>query len=171
MFLELGQHVMLICLHFRLRYNTISIGWCSLPISHHLLLLQVQGRQMRMESITFGKGGHQSAGPTADWSRAVMANNVIKAIDMEKWAVFYVRPNHNDVQNFVDEMQRVSLQLGIHYSRPELIQLRDDKVETLLNNLRRSVNPAVSDSHTLQFSASSAGRFVVIRFAVASHFT
>lgn len=105
--------------------------------------LAVEGRRMPPENIHFGKQKSCSAGPEADWSKQITnrGTNVITAVDVENWAIFFTRNNSVEVNAFVQEYRQVGPQLGIRVNLPQLISLDNDKVDTLVQALRKSINP------------------------------
>jgi hypothetical protein len=73
-----------------------------------------------------------------------MRNRVITAVNLETWAVFFVRNNAADVTSFVQMYQTEAPRLGIRVAQPEMVCLENDKVDTLAQALRKAINPRVS---------------------------
>ncbi|KAL8604204.1 hypothetical protein ACOMHN_014772 [Nucella lapillus] len=102
--------------------------------------LAVEGRQMRDEKVFFGQGKFFSSAK-ADWGSAMVRSKVISAVDLERWAIFYVRRNTPDVMSFIQKAQLRGPQMGITVKPPELVALPDDKSETLTKALKETVKP------------------------------
>ena len=103
---------------------------------------------MAPEMIHF-KDHSQSAGPQADWNRALTSNRVISSVDVNSWAIFFIKQNQADVNNFVKCYMQCAPQLGIRVNQPEMIILPNDKVETVVQALRTAINPRVCGKHSL----------------------
>ncbi|KAK7111216.1 piwi-like protein 1 [Littorina saxatilis] len=103
--------------------------------------LAVEGGRMKMETIFFGNGKSASAGHQADWGRDLCRNKVITPVPLVQWAIFYVKRNGPDINNFLQEAVRTGPQLGIQIAMPALVSLDDDRTETLIKMLRQLVNP------------------------------
>lgn len=84
-----------------------------------------------------------SAGPQAEWTRDLIHNKAISAVNLENWLIAFVRNNTNEVNNFLQEVVRVGPTFGMVVKHPSRIQLQDDKTETLIRCLRQNVNPKV----------------------------
>lgn len=90
-----------------------------------------------------GGGKVFSAGPQGDWSRECTRNRLISAVNLQNWAVFYTRRDARKANDFITTMQRETGNMGINCKPPIRQELSNDKIETLLQELRRNINPQV----------------------------
>ncbi|KAK3090400.1 hypothetical protein FSP39_011581 [Pinctada imbricata] len=105
--------------------------------------IDIDGRVVPTEKISFRDGQSVLAGDSADWGGAATRNKVITAVDFRRWVVLYTKRDQPRAQNFIQTMMKCCPQMGIMCDNPSRCELHDDRTETFVKALREQVNPSV----------------------------
>ncbi|NXD72301.1 PIWL2 protein, partial [Eolophus roseicapillus] len=106
------------------------------PRQHHgFLLSQTEGRVLPMERINLR---HSSFIPSEDlsWNKELVREASISAISMNYWLLVYPKRLQNLAKDLVSAMESVSGPIGMRVSRPALVELKDDRIETYARSIR-----------------------------------
>lgn len=104
--------------------------------------ISVEGRQLGVEKIKFGRGEVQTA-TNADFNRDLLKNEVLEAIDINNWLLIYVKTDDKRARAFVDCMMKNSRIMGIEVKKPMLEVLQTDKTELYVQTLRRCIGTGI----------------------------
>ncbi|NWX43206.1 PIWL2 protein, partial [Steatornis caripensis] len=90
---------------------------------------KTQGRVLPMERINLR---HSSFVPAEDlsWNREVTREASISAIDMNYWLLLYPKRLQDLAKGLVATMESVCGPIGMRVSRPAMVELKDDRIET-----------------------------------------
>uniref|UniRef100_A0A663ECI9 Piwi-like protein 2 n=1 Tax=Aquila chrysaetos chrysaetos TaxID=223781 RepID=A0A663ECI9_AQUCH len=93
------------------------------------------GRVLPAERINMR---HSSFIPTEDlsWNREVTREASISAIAMNYWLLVYPKRLQDLAKNLVATMESVCGPIGMRVSRPALVELKDDRIETYAKTIR-----------------------------------
>ncbi|NWX24535.1 PIWL2 protein, partial [Aegotheles bennettii] len=96
---------------------------------------RTEGRVLPMERINLR---HSSFLPTEDliWSKEVMREASISVIALNYWLLVYPKRLQDLARDLVVTMESVSGPLGMWVSRPALVELKDDRIETYSKTIR-----------------------------------
>ncbi|KAM6294643.1 piwi-like protein 2 [Aegotheles albertisi] len=96
---------------------------------------RTEGRVLPMERINLR---HSSFLPTEDliWSKEVMREASISVVALNYWLLVYPKRLQNLAKDLVVTMESVSGPLGMWVSRPALVELKDDRIETYSKTIR-----------------------------------
>ncbi|KAM9609187.1 piwi-like protein 2 isoform 2-T2 [Morphnus guianensis] len=96
---------------------------------------RTQGRVLPTERINMR---HSSFIPTEDlsWNREVTREASISAIAMNYWLLVYPKRLQDLAKNLVATMESVCGPIGMRVSRPALVELKDDRIETYAKTIR-----------------------------------
>ncbi|XP_049686573.1 piwi-like protein 2 isoform X2 [Accipiter gentilis] len=96
---------------------------------------RTQGRVLPAERINMR---HSSFIPTEDlsWNREVTREASISAIAMNYWLLVYPKRLQDLAKNLVATMESVCGPIGMRVSRPALVELKDDRIETYAKTIR-----------------------------------
>uniref|UniRef100_A0A2C9L950 Uncharacterized protein n=1 Tax=Biomphalaria glabrata TaxID=6526 RepID=A0A2C9L950_BIOGL len=104
--------------------------------------VSINGRLLPMEKIIMGNKEFM-AGPQCDWSRDVCRNELVSAVSLMNWGVFYIRKDAPRVNDFIRCLQNEAKNMGINCLVPFRKELVNEKIETLVQELRNSINSKV----------------------------
>ncbi|XP_046554739.1 LOW QUALITY PROTEIN: piwi-like protein Ago3 [Haliotis rubra] len=104
--------------------------------------IRIEGRLLKEEKIKMRQKDFM-AGPEADFGRDVTRSEVLVAVDLRNWIVLYTKKDTPRATEYIQMMKRVCPQMGIQIQEPLRRDLKDDRTETFVRNLRESVNPRV----------------------------
>ncbi|KAK3727509.1 hypothetical protein QZH41_018372 [Actinostola sp. cb2023] len=105
-------------------------------------VLQTEGRLLPTEQIRF-LNSSCSAGNEADWGREATRQKVISSVDLHSWIVLFVKRDQSKAFEYVSMMKQVTPVMGINVQDPQMIEVRDDRTETYLRNIRENLHPRV----------------------------
>ncbi|NWZ55484.1 PIWL2 protein, partial [Haliaeetus albicilla] len=96
---------------------------------------RTQGRVLPTERINMR---HSSFIPTEDlsWNREVTREASISVIAMNYWLLVYPKRLQDLAKNLVATMESVCGPIGMRVSRPALVELKDDRIETYAKTIR-----------------------------------
>ncbi|XP_010162141.2 piwi-like protein 2, partial [Antrostomus carolinensis] len=96
---------------------------------------RTQGRVLPAERINLR---HSSFVPTEDlgWSKEVSREASISVIAMNYWLLVYPKRLHNLAKDLLATMESVCGPIGMHISRPALVELKDDRIETYAKTIQ-----------------------------------
>ncbi|CAG5115063.1 unnamed protein product [Candidula unifasciata] len=104
--------------------------------------ISIAGRQLPQEKIIMGRKGFP-AGPQADWSREIGRNELICPVNLVNWGLFYTRKDSGRANDFARLMLSETRNLGISCQAPFRRELVNEKIDTLVQELRHSINDRV----------------------------
>ncbi|BFZ03166.1 hypothetical protein BsWGS_06204 [Bradybaena similaris] len=106
--------------------------------------VSIAGRQLPQELIRMGRVRKDfPAGPQADWSREITRNELICPVNLLNWGLFHTRKDAGRANDFVRVMLSETRNLGISCQPPFRRELRDEKIDTLVQELRNSITDQV----------------------------
>ncbi|KAM6232194.1 LOW QUALITY PROTEIN: piwi-like protein 2 [Spheniscus humboldti] len=96
---------------------------------------RTQGRVLPAERINLR---HSSFVPAEDlsWNKEVTREASISAIAMNYWLLVYPKRLQDLAKDLVAAMESVCGPIGMHVSRPALVELQDDRIETYAKTIR-----------------------------------
>ncbi|NXL65838.1 PIWL2 protein, partial [Chordeiles acutipennis] len=96
---------------------------------------RTQGRVLPAERINLR---HSSFIPAEElgWSKEVSREASISVIAMNYWLLIYPKRLHDLAKDLVATMESVCGPIGMHISRPALVELKDDRIETYARTIR-----------------------------------
>ncbi|NXN29756.1 PIWL2 protein, partial [Nycticryphes semicollaris] len=96
---------------------------------------RTQGRILPMERINLR---HSSFMPAEDlsWNKEVTREASISTVAMNYWLLVYPKRLQDLAKDLVAVMESVCGPLGMHVSRPALVELKDDRIETYAKTIR-----------------------------------
>ncbi|NXS96344.1 PIWL2 protein, partial [Jacana jacana] len=96
---------------------------------------RTQGRILPMERINLR---HSSFMPGEDlsWNKEVTREASISTISMNYWLLVYPKRLQDLVKDLMVVMESVCGPIGMHLSRPVLMELKDDRIETYTKTIR-----------------------------------
>ncbi|NXN19805.1 PIWL2 protein, partial [Indicator maculatus] len=94
-----------------------------------------QGRILPSERINLR---HSSFTPSEEliWSKEVTREASISTISMRHWLLVYPRKLQDLARDLVITMENICSPLGMQISRPALVELKDDRIETYAKGIR-----------------------------------
>uniref|UniRef100_A0A8V5H178 Piwi-like protein 2 n=1 Tax=Melopsittacus undulatus TaxID=13146 RepID=A0A8V5H178_MELUD len=100
---------------------------------------RTQGRVLPMERINLR---HGSITPSEDlsWAKAVVREASISAISMNYWLLVYPWRLQSLAKDLVCAMESVCGPIGMRLSRPVLLELQDDRIETYARSIRSALS-------------------------------
>lgn len=105
-------------------------------------LVSINGRQLPMEKIMMGQKEF-TGGPQADWSREATRGQLISPVNLVNWGIFFTRRDAAKANDFIKHMQSETKNMGISCQVPFRKELHNEKIETLVQELRNSINERV----------------------------
>ncbi|NWI29531.1 PIWL2 protein, partial [Sula dactylatra] len=96
---------------------------------------RTQGRVLPVERINLR---HSSFIPAEDltWNKEVMREASISVIAMNYWLLVYPKRLQGLAKDLVAAMESVCGPIGMHVSRPAVVELKDDRIETYAKTIR-----------------------------------
>lgn len=107
------------------------------------LLFQIDGRTVVPEEV-FGGQQRRFNVQNASWSSDACRKRVLLPVALKKWALFYTQDKRNQASSFVETVLQQAGPMGITMGRPDMVELRDDRIETYVKSIRQKINPEVS---------------------------
>lgn len=101
--------------------------------------VKLEIRQLEEENIFFAKNKSFSAGRNADFGKYATTNELLDVIHLTNWLVIHTRNDGRAAKAFIDCMERNSRPMGIMVTSPRVIVLNDDKTDTYIQTLRKSL--------------------------------
>ncbi|XP_053999069.1 piwi-like protein Ago3 isoform X1 [Hylaeus anthracinus] len=104
------------------------------------------GRALEPEEICFGNNRKFTAPPNrpAEWSSAACRNVVYRTTNLNQWCVLHCQKDTRCAQEFVSMFKNVAKVMGISVRDPHMVCLRDDRIETYVQELRRNIQQTVN---------------------------
>lgn len=125
------------------------------------MFFQIEGRHFQPEQIRF-LNTSVSAGNEADWGREATRQKVISAVDLHTWIVLFVKRDQSKAIEYVNMTKQVAPVMGIKVHDPQLIEIRDDRTETYLRNIRENLHPRVQVAVVI-FPTSRDDRYAAVK--------
>lgn len=88
-----------------------------------------------------------TGGPQADWSREACRNELLSTVNLLNWGIFYTRRDAAKTNDFIKHLQAEAKNMGISCNVPFRRELSTEKIETLVQELRNSINESVKIVH------------------------
>lgn len=107
-------------------------------------LLQLTGRLLQPETIYWGNGGKQSAGPKANFSNHIDREKLRAACDLNEWILICTKRDEPIVSRFVQMLLQEAGKVGMRVSHPKLGILQGDATATYLTEIRRQFRAGVT---------------------------
>nr|QOW64977.1 hypothetical protein [Lymnaea stagnalis] len=104
--------------------------------------ISISGRLLPMEKIYMGKREF-TAGPQADWSREACRNELISSVSLLNWGIFFTRKDAVRANDFIKHLQSEAKNMGMSCNVPFRRELVNEKIDTLIQELRNSINERV----------------------------
>jgi aubergine len=125
-------------------------------------LADIDARVLERERIYVGNNETFSAGDQCDWSRDISRKPVLNAVNLSNWILIFTKTKAKEAENFYEAMRKCSRLFGIRLQEPEAIEIGDDKSETYIRELKKSIQ-----SHTQMvvviFPTSRDDRYAAIK--------
>ncbi|NXJ88942.1 PIWL2 protein, partial [Corythaixoides concolor] len=96
---------------------------------------RTQGRVLPMERINLRRSSFLPA-EDLSWNKEVTREASISAVAMNCWLLVYPKRLQDLAKDLVATMESVCGPIGMHVSRPALVELKDDRVETYAKGIR-----------------------------------
>nr|ACV84373.1 argonaute Ast1 variant [Apis mellifera] len=80
----------------------------------------------------------------AEWSSAVCRNTVLRTPNLNHWCVLYCQKDTRCTQEFVGMLKNVAKVIGMNVREPQMICLRDDRIETYVQALKKNIDQTVN---------------------------
>ena len=84
-----------------------------------------------------------SAGNNADWSRDATRNELLSAVNLHNWGIFFTRRDASKANDFIRHMMSETRNMGMNCQPPFRKELGSEKIETLVHELRNSIDDQV----------------------------
>ncbi|NXK13475.1 PIWL2 protein, partial [Herpetotheres cachinnans] len=112
---------------------------------------RTQGRVLPAERINLR---HSSFIPTEDlsWNKEVTREASISAIAMNYWLLVYPKRLQDLAKDLVAAMESICGPIGMRVSRPTLVELKDDRIETYAKTIRSVLGSEVRRGGIAQLS-------------------
>lgn len=91
------------------------------------------------ETILFGNDVKIHGTEQADWTSAAMKNNVMSAIDFQRWLIIYTGQDERLAKDFVETLMRLGPRMGINITPPQRHRIADDRTETYSKVLQEKI--------------------------------
>ncbi|KAH8335023.1 hypothetical protein KR067_006945 [Drosophila pandora] len=98
----------------------------------------LKGRQMPLEQIYFAKTDF-SAGKSSEFSKHAVNNEMFKIIHLKKWILIHLRNDLRAANNLLDNIKQCSKTLGMNVSKPTIISIDYDRIDSYVQSLRRNI--------------------------------
>lgn len=102
--------------------------------------VELEVRQFDEERVIFANNKSFGVGPNADFGKYSTNNEMLEAIPLTKWLLIHTKSDQKAVQSFIDCMVLNSRPMGINASKPKIIVLENDRIETWAQMLRQVLN-------------------------------
>lgn len=119
--------------------RAILAGW-GLTLENQPIL--VDCRQLDEENILFANNKTVSAGRNADFNKFATSNQLLSVVHLTNWLVIHTRNDGRAAKAFIECMERNSRPMGINVASPQVIVLNDDKTDSYVAALRKSLTSA-----------------------------
>lgn len=103
-------------------------------------LLELQGRQLPPETISFGDGKSVN-GIAGDFGRHIDSSQLFEVADLQNWILMYTKQDTLTKQEFLLQMQRCTAPMGLNWKAPHVHMLPDDRSDSYANALRSMLTP------------------------------
>lgn len=102
--------------------------------------ITAEARVLDHQKIIFGKNREISAGEKAEFSKGIMSNEVILAIDLNNWIIIAPKSETKTVTNFEEGMRSICKPTGIRVSNGRVILIENDRTETYCSAIRSALS-------------------------------
>lgn len=101
--------------------------------------VKVTARVFDEEKIIFGNGKSGGAGDRADFSKHATNYEVLEVVDFTSWLLVYTVKDKPTATSFTNTMKKVCGPTGIRVFDPRCIELKNDRTETFVNEIREAL--------------------------------
>ena len=104
-------------------------------------VIKFTGRILESECVFFGKNTKvtPSLDRPVDWGSTVSRNALLRTPNLNHWFILYCQKDTRCTQEFAGMFKNVTKVMGMNVRDPHMICLRDDKIETYVQALRKSI--------------------------------
>ncbi|CAK9832967.1 Piwi-like protein Ago3 [Anthophora retusa] len=109
-------------------------------------ILEFKGRVFEPENIFFGNEAKFTSPPNkpAVWSSAVCKSTLLRTPSSSQLCVLHCHKDTRCTQEFVGMLKNVSRVIGLTIGEPQMIRLKDDRIETYVQALRNNIQKTIS---------------------------
>ncbi|XP_012263472.2 piwi-like protein Ago3 [Athalia rosae] len=125
-------------------------------------VVTIPGRVLNPETILFGKGKVHEGQQNADWNTAVCRLPMLTTPGLKNWCLLFCRRDVKCAEDFHTTISRVGPTMGMDIARAKLIELKDDRTETYLNELKANINPRM-EIMVIIFPTSRDDRYAAVK--------
>lgn len=100
--------------------------------------LNLIGRKIDAEQIYFANKSI-SAGPKADFSRDAVNNELLEVVHLNNWILIHQKSDFKCSKAFLMNMERCCGAFGMKLSKPKILALDQDRVDSYVDALRRNI--------------------------------
>ncbi|OAD56703.1 Piwi-like protein 1 [Eufriesea mexicana] len=131
-------------------------------------IVEFSGRVLDHETIYFGKNVKFLPPPDkpAEWSSAVCRNTLLRAVNLNCWCILHCQKDTRCTLEFITMLRKVGKVMGIIVKEPQVICLRDDKIETYVQTLRNNIKDIVN-LMVIIFPTSRTDRFSAVKRTIS----
>ncbi|XP_030023692.1 piwi-like protein Ago3 [Manduca sexta] len=105
--------------------------------------INITARTLPPETLYFGNAVKVAGKPNAEWNMESTKNAVMQAVDIMKWVLLYTDRDNQIAMSFVDTVKRNCRPMGIMVSTPEMVRLPNDRTDSYVTALKKSITSAV----------------------------
>lgn len=105
--------------------------------------ISLDGRIFKPETLYFGGDRKIQVSAEADWGRQVTSNQVLVAVNFEKWVIIFTKRDSPRVMEFTKMLRNVCPAMGLRVQEPVRIEIHNDRTETYCEALKEAINPSV----------------------------
>lgn len=98
-------------------------------------LLELKGRQLPPQSITFGDGKIVN-GVIGDFGRHIDGSTLFEVVDLKNWILMYTKQDMKTKEEFLAQVERCAGPMGLNWRKPYEHMLPDDRSDTYAIALR-----------------------------------
>lgn len=104
-------------------------------------LLELKGRQLPPQSITFGNGKVVN-NITGDFGREIDGKtHLFEVVDLNNWILMFTKQDIKTKQEFLEQVQRCAGPMGLNWRKPTEHMLPNDRNDTYAQSLRSKLTP------------------------------
>ncbi|XP_075980297.1 argonaute 3 isoform X2 [Anticarsia gemmatalis] len=101
--------------------------------------VELTARTLPPEPLYFGNNVKVNGKANAEWNNEATRNCVMQAVDITKWVLFHTDRDRQVATDFQETLKRCCNPMGIMVSRPDVIRLPNDRTDTYVTFLKKSI--------------------------------
>ncbi|GAB1865325.1 Piwi-like protein 1 [Camponotus japonicus] len=127
-------------------------------------IVQFIARRLDPEVIRFGnnKTCQLTIEKPGDWSATAVKSTVLRAPNLTNWDIIYCKRDEKCVADFLEMLNKVVKTIGMRMNNPRKISIRDDRTETYLQDIQKSINNNV-ELIVIVFPTNRTDRYSAIK--------